>query len=91
MGDAPKSVEYTIMEENTTIQCDILKIGHHGSSTSTSYRFIDYIKPKEAVISVGRNNYGHPEDSVINILEKRNIKIRRTDKEGTISYCGYLF
>ena len=91
MGDAPKSVEYTIMEENTSIQCDILKIGHHGSSTSTSYKFVDYIKPKEAVISVGRNNYGHPEESVINILEKRNIKIRRTDKEGTISYCGYLF
>lgn len=91
MGDAPKSVEYSIMKENTYIACDVLKIGHHGSSTSTSYQFIDYLKPKEAIVSVGKNNYGHPEESVLNILERRNIKIRRTDKEGTVSYCGYLF
>ncbi len=91
MGDAPKSVEYNIMKENPYINCDILKIGHHGSSTSTSYKFIDFLKPNEVIISVGRNNYGHPEDSVLNILKRRNIKIRRTDQEGTISYCDYLF
>jgi len=86
MGDAPKKIENKIMKENKTIPCDILKVGHHGSSSSTSSDFINYLKPKEAVISVGKNYYGHPNNEVINILEKYNVKIKRTDINGTIVY-----
>lgn len=86
MGDAPKKIETNIINEYKNLKCDIIKIGHHGSSTSTSSEFIKEINPKEAVISVGKNNYGHPENSVIDILNKYNVKIRRTDIEGTICY-----
>ncbi len=91
MGDAPISVEYQIIKEYPKLSCDILKVGHHGSSTSTSDRFINFLKPKEGVISVGRNYYGHPDKSVLTILKKYDVKIRRTDKEGTIVYSNYIF
>lgn len=86
MGDAPKKIEEQIIESNNSLKCDVIKIGHHGSDTSTSENFIGKIHPNEAVISVGKNNYGHPNKSVLEILKKLKIKIRRTDKEGTISY-----
>jgi len=91
MGDAPKSIEKNIMAEFSNIPCDILKIGHHGSDTSTSYSFIEYLRPETAIISVGRNSYGHPSDKVLTILNKAGVKIRRTDKEGTINYFNYIF
>ena len=66
---------------------DYLKIGHHGSNTSTSEEFIAKLRPKEAIISCGENNsFGHPHEETIKILEKYNVKIRRTDVEGTIVY-----
>ena len=87
MGDAPIKVEKNIMQEYNHIDCDILKVGHHGSNTSTCEEFIKYLKPKTAIISCGKNNkYKHPHKSVINILNKYNVQIRRTDEEGTISY-----
>lgn len=86
MGDAPKNIENKIVEEYKSLDCDILKVGHHGSSTSTSEPFLNLINAKEAVISVGKNSYGHPEQSVIGLLLKHHIKIRRTDLEGTICY-----
>ena len=87
MGDAPSWVEKEIMTDNKSIPCDILKVGHHGSDTSSSDAFIDYINPKEAVVSCGKNNkFGHPSKSVVVTLNKHNIKIRRTDIEGTITY-----
>ena len=90
-GDAPSSIENKIMEKYSNIKCDILKVGHHGSDTSTSDNFIKYLKPKEGVISVGKNNYGHPSKKVIQILESNNVKIRQTNIEGTISYFAYTF
>ena len=64
---------------------DILKIGHHGSKTSTSSNFIDKIKPKYSIISVGRNNrYGHPNKEVLENLE--NTTIYRTDQNGSIMF-----
>lgn len=90
-GDAPKSVEKKIIKDNPDLNCDILKIGHHGSNTSSDVSFISALRPKEAIISCGRNNkYGHPNKEVISLLNKYDIKIRRTDQEGTISYLSYF-
>ena len=87
MGDAPIKVEKAIMQEYEDIGCDILKVGHHGSKTSTCDEFIKYLDPDVAIISCGENNrYGHPHKSVVQILQNNHVKIRRTDKEGTISY-----
>lgn len=91
MGDASKKVEKEIMNSYSNIKCDILKVGHHGSNTSTSEQFLTYLSPKEAIISCGINNkYHHPNDEVIRLLNKYHIKIRRTDYEGTISYINYI-
>lgn len=83
MGDAPKSVEKKIINKN--IQVDVLKVGHHGSSYSTSSNFLDKVNPKYAIISVGKNNkYNHPKEEIIDLLNKKNIMIYRTDLDGTI-------
>ena len=87
MGDAPKEIEEKIILSNPNLRCDVLKVGHHGSNTSSSEDFIKTIKPKIAIISCGYNNkYHHPSDETLEVLEKYNIKIRRTDLEGTINY-----
>ena len=87
MGDAPKWVENKIMNDYDKIPCDILKLGHHGSDTSSSDRFIQYTSPEIAIVSCGKNNkFGHPSKSVVNTLNKYHIPIRRTDLEGTITY-----
>ena len=91
MGDSSVKVEKHIMSQHKKLDCDILKIGHHGSNTSTSDEFIKFVTPREAIISVGRNNYGHPNDSVIDILKDNNVTIKRTDILGTISYINYIF
>lgn len=90
-GDASTKVESQILKEYPTLNCDILKVGHHGSKSSSSEEFIRQISPKEAVISVGKkNSYHHPDVEVIQLLEKYHVKIRRTDDEGTISYISYF-
>ncbi|QHQ62758.1 hypothetical protein Ana3638_19880 [Anaerocolumna sedimenticola] len=58
--------------------------GHHGSKTSTNDKLLNAVDPDYAVISVGKNNYGHPSDSTLNLLAKKNIKTYRTDISGTI-------
>lgn len=91
-GDAPIEIENKIMENFSSIPCDILKVGHHGSKTSTSDSFVKYLSPKEAIISCGKNNkFGHPHDSVIRILKNNNVVIKRTDILGTITYSNYIF
>lgn len=90
MGDTPKEVELNIIRDNPNLSCDILKVGHHGSKTSSCEAFLDQIKPTEAIISCGeKNKYGHPNKEVIDRLNSRKIKIRRTDKEGSICYFGF--
>ena len=87
MGDAPKKIENKIMEDYKSLSCDILKVGHHGSKTSSGDAFIKYLSPKVGIISCGKNNkYGHPNLEVLSVLRKYHVKIRRTDLEGTITY-----
>lgn len=83
MGDASSKVEEKILNKN--LSADILKVGHHGSSTSTSNEFLKYVNPKYAIISVEKNNsYGHPSELVLKKLNDKNISILRTDECGTI-------
>jgi competence protein ComEC len=85
MGDASTTREKDILEKYNLNNIDVLKIGHHGSKTSSSKTFIDKISPKYSIISVGKNNrYGHPNDSVLNNLE--GSKIYRTDEDGSIMF-----
>ena len=66
-------------------EIDILKVGHHGSSTSSTAKFLDQIKPKVALISCGTgNSYGHPHQKAVDRLTKIGAKIYRTDKSETI-------
>lgn len=89
-GDASVFTEEKIMEKYN-VDCDILKVGHHGSNTSTSEKFIKATSPEEAVISCGaKNYYGHPHKDIIDRLNKYNVKIRRTDEEGTICYFSLI-
>ena len=82
-GDASTKVEKKLLDKN--IQSDVLKVGHHGSSYSTSKAFLDKVNPTYAIISVGENNtYKHPQDEIIKRLENKNIKIYRTDESGSI-------
>ena len=86
MGDASVKTEEKILERYD-VDCDILKIGHHGSNTSTSEKFLKAASPNEAIVSCGaKNKYGHPHEEIIERLKKYNVKIRRTDEEGTICY-----
>ncbi|MBQ6730925.1 MAG: MBL fold metallo-hydrolase [Bacilli bacterium] len=91
MGDAPSYIEKEIIKREEKIKCDILKVGHHGSNTSTSEEWVKYLSPKEAIISCGKNNkFGHPNKEVVDVLNKYKIKIHRTDLEGTIVYKTML-
>ena len=90
MGDAPIAIERQIINNYSSIPCDVLKVGHHGSNTSSCDEFIKYLSPKEAIISCGRNNtYGHPHESVLKILYHNNVIIKRTDILGTIAYYSF--
>ena len=85
MGDAGIEVEADLIDKYNLKDIDVLKVGHHGSKTSSSKKFIDEITPKYSVISVGKNNrYGHPNDSVLENLE--NSKIYRTDQDASIMF-----
>lgn len=83
MGDAGKIKESDLLKKYDLNNIDFLKVGHHGSNTSSSKDFINHIKPKYAIISVGKYNiYGHPKDSVLHNL--RNSNIYRTDLDGSV-------
>ena len=83
MGDAGVEKEKDILKKYNLKNIDFLKVGHHGSNTSSSKHFINQIKPKYSLISVGKNNrYGHPKEEVLNNLEQS--KIYRTDLNGSI-------
>lgn len=80
-GDAETENEKSVQWE----QVDILKVGHHGAQTSTSQNFLNQIKPKYSIISVGKDNsYGHPKEKILERLKKIGSEVVRTDESGTI-------
>lgn len=84
-GDAEKDVEEEVLAKNTNLKSDVLKLGHHGSSTSTSSSFFEAINPDLAIISLGLDNkYNHPSDKTTSLLMSNNTPFYRTDLDGTI-------
>ncbi len=87
MGDAETPVEKKLLEQYQNLDADILKVGHHGSATSSSPIFLDRVSPEFAVISVGaRNRHGHPSPVTLKNLMTIGTKILRTDKDGAILF-----
>ena len=85
MGDASITTEKEILSKYNLPNIDVLKVGHHGSRTSSSEEFIDEIKPKYSVISVGKNNrYGHPNKEALDNLKGSNVY--RTDQDGSVMF-----
>lgn len=84
-GDAEGPVEQDLLDSGTFLSADVLKVGHHGSSTSSTEKFVKAVSPNIAVISCGKDNsYGHPHAEVVQLLEKLQIDSYRTDKLGDI-------
>jgi competence protein ComEC len=84
-GDAEKKSEADMIDAGVTLKADVLKIGHHGSVSSTSEVFLETVAPQTVVISVGKNNYGHPATTILNRLISAKKTIYRTDLNGTIT------
>ena len=85
MGDASVEVEENLIQKYNLQDIDVLKVGHHGSRTSSSKEFIDKISPNYSIISVGKNNrYGHPNKEVLDNL--KDSKIYRTDQDGSVMF-----
>lgn len=85
MADAESEVEKELLEEDADLSADVLKIGHHGSKTSTTDEFLDNVNPKYAVVSCGNgNDYNHPYGAVTKRFEDKNIPLYRTDELGDI-------
>ena len=85
MGDAQDISEGEILKKQLDIKADVLKVGHHGSHSSTTKEFLDKVNPKYAVISCEKgNDYGHPHKETLTKLNDKNINVFRTDLNGTI-------
>lgn len=88
-GDAEREAEQAVLDDCANLEADVLKIGHHGSDTSTSYMWLDAILPEYAVISCGANNsYGHPTDAVLSRLHDAETAVYRTDLHGDITFIS---
>lgn len=81
-GDLPHEASFLPHTESA----DVLKAAHHGSASSTSDAWLDLVRPREAILSVGENNYGHPSAEVMERLARRGITAWRTDRDGSIGY-----
>jgi competence protein ComEC len=85
MGDAEVPVEEELLQENIDLRAQVLKVGHHGSTSSSSEAFLERVNPQIAIICVGQDNdFGHPHLQTLRRLERRGISILRTDELGTI-------
>jgi competence protein ComEC len=81
-GDLPEEEKYLSLVE----PAEILKVAHHGSKHSTSSTFLGSVRPEEAVISVGKNSYGHPDTDVLSRLAEAGVTVYRTDRDGDVVY-----
>jgi competence protein ComEC len=88
-GDAESKSEADMLKSIVNLKSDVLMVGHHGSKSSTSQKFLDAVNPKYAVIQVGKdNNYGHPTAEVLKKLNDKGIKIYRNDEQGNIIFTS---
>lgn len=88
-GDAEKESENEMILKGYNLQADVLKLGHHGSSTSNTKKFISAVNPKYSVASCGKNNeYNHPHKETIDLLKGMNIPLIRTYEKGTITFTS---
>lgn len=89
-GDSPKRIEeYLVLAEGEHLNSDILKVGHHGSRTSTSELFLEEVAPTYAVISAEKDNrYGHPHVEVTDLLFNKRVKVFETSKQGMVSFVS---
>lgn len=86
-GDAEELPEKEMLSAGTDLQADVLKVGHHGSHSSTTPAFLEAVSPRYAVISAGKNNdYGHPHRETLQKLKKAGINVYRTDLDGTVVF-----
>ena len=83
-GDIEQNAETYLLSNNSLLKSNILKVAHHGSNSSTGESFLNNVEPEIAIISVGKNNFGHPHPDVIKRLEEKCQKVLRTDFNGTI-------
>lgn len=86
-GDSPKGIEEYLVSIDSQLESDVLKVGHHGSKTSTSQEFLEKVQAKYAVISAGKDNrYGHPHSVVIEALQEKRVEIFETSVMGDIIF-----
>ncbi|MGA8840771.1 MAG: hypothetical protein WBG27_10430 [Candidatus Aquilonibacter sp.] len=85
-GDSGTAAEQRFLDEGTDLHADILKVGHHGSAYGSSPAFIAAVRPRYAIISVGRHNmFGHPAPSTVSALQRFGAVIYRTDENGSVT------
>jgi competence protein ComEC len=87
MGDAEREEEHELVERlgKGGLVADVLKVGHHGSRTSSSPELLDAVRPKLAVISCGvRNRFGHPHAATLDVLARSGVRLFRTDRDGSV-------
>lgn len=88
-GDAERSLEYRLLFSGAPLKSDVLKVGHHGSKTSTSEDFVSAVAPSFAVISVGaKNRYGHPNQQTLDTLTRFGVPTFRTDLDGDVKFVS---
>ncbi len=85
-GDAEREIEASLIRQGLYLKSDVLKVGHHGSSTSSTQAFLNEVRPQIAVICVGEgNSYGHPKAQILQRLEKLGASVYRTDQNGAVT------
>ncbi|MBC1601638.1 MBL fold metallo-hydrolase [Listeria welshimeri] len=87
-GDAQTKAENDMIKAKKKLRADVLKVSTQGSKTATSKAFVNVVKPKYAIISVGKNGYGHPTSQTVNTLTKAKAKVYRTDRNKTVVVTG---